>query len=314
MFRSKFYKGLRIIIVGLLSTAGLLFFTPTANADRVSVQGDGGVWAWDIYQYGITELTIFSGSSQNYDEVINVDGYDQFGRGMVNNGSFNGAYSDAVFVNGELVGSHITIPGTEGQDTYGSTMEITFSGNNVTALITSLDPTDLLVIDGDLGSDYLTEYDTLGSHFISYQKSPTNGLPVQDPIFMWETNGTINATDGDETPIVFITGTSLELKHYAYAYQINRAYNYQNQANNQRNADLFFAQFLAFVDEDPTRTDIFTYNFRDSAPVSAPVYVRKTTNLSFAQSLNASDTLSDPDGQLRATVDQIMSKYGSLIK
>ena len=46
----------------------------------------------------------------------------------------------------------------------------------------------------------------------------------------------------------------------------------------------------------------------------APVYVRQTSNLSFAQSLHASDTLSDPDGQLRKTVDQIMNKYGSLIK
>ena len=42
--------------------------------------------------------------------------------------------------------------------------------------------------------------------------------------------------------------------------------------------------------------------------------VRRTSNLSFAQSLYASDTLSDEDGQLRATVDQIMNKYGSLIK
>jgi hypothetical protein len=50
------------------------------------------------------------------------------------------------------------------------------------------------------------------------------------------------------------------------------------------------------------------------APAPAPVNVRQTSNLSFAQSLHASDTLSDEDGQLRATVDQIMSKYGSLIK
>jgi hypothetical protein len=42
--------------------------------------------------------------------------------------------------------------------------------------------------------------------------------------------------------------------------------------------------------------------------------VRQTNNLSFAQSLHGSDTLSDEDGQLRATVDQIMNKYGSLIK
>jgi len=42
--------------------------------------------------------------------------------------------------------------------------------------------------------------------------------------------------------------------------------------------------------------------------------VRQTSNLTFGQSLYASDTLSDPDGQLRVTVDQIMNKYGSLIK
>jgi hypothetical protein len=50
------------------------------------------------------------------------------------------------------------------------------------------------------------------------------------------------------------------------------------------------------------------------APAPAPVYVRQTSNLLFEQSLYASDTLSDPDGQLRKTVDQIMNKYGSLIK
>ena len=42
--------------------------------------------------------------------------------------------------------------------------------------------------------------------------------------------------------------------------------------------------------------------------------VRQTSNLSFAQSFHASDTLSDEDGELRKTVDQIMNNYGSLIK
>jgi hypothetical protein len=51
-----------------------------------------------------------------------------------------------------------------------------------------------------------------------------------------------------------------------------------------------------------------------AAPAPAPVYVRQTSNLTFTQSLYASDTLSDPDGELRKTVDQIMAKYGSLIK
>ena len=48
--------------------------------------------------------------------------------------------------------------------------------------------------------------------------------------------------------------------------------------------------------------------------VPAPANVRQTSNLSFAQSLHASDTLSDEDGELRKTVDQIMNKYGSLIE
>jgi hypothetical protein len=56
---------------------------------------------------------------------------------------------------------------------------------------------------------------------------------------------------------------------------------------------------------------VWTWN-GPTAP--APVYVRQTSNLTFAQSLYASDTLSDPDGELRKTVDQIMNKYGSLIK
>ena len=47
---------------------------------------------------------------------------------------------------------------------------------------------------------------------------------------------------------------------------------------------------------------------------TATANVRRTSNLTFAQSLYASDTLSDEDGELRKTVDQIMLKHGSLIK
>ena len=52
----------------------------------------------------------------------------------------------------------------------------------------------------------------------------------------------------------------------------------------------------------------------DGRPTAAPIDVRRTSNLTFAQSLYDSDKLSDPDGQLRKTVDQIMAKHGSLIK
>ena len=50
-----------------------------------------------------------------------------------------------------------------------------------------------------------------------------------------------------------------------------------------------------------------------SAPAPAPA-LRQTSNLSFDQSQYGSDTLSDPDGQLRKTIDSINAKYGNLIK
>lgn len=50
------------------------------------------------------------------------------------------------------------------------------------------------------------------------------------------------------------------------------------------------------------------------APAPAPVFVRKTTDLSFSESISGTDYLSDPDGELRKTVDQIMAIYGSLIR
>jgi len=51
-----------------------------------------------------------------------------------------------------------------------------------------------------------------------------------------------------------------------------------------------------------------------SAPTPAEISVRKSSNLTFKESLYASDKLSDPDGQLRKTVDAIDAKYGNLIK
>jgi len=71
---------------------------------------------------------------------------------------------------------------------------------------------------------------------------------------------------------------------------------------------------VALNDSTDYLKQVWTWNGISVAPAPAPVSVRQTSNLSFAQSLYASDTLSDPDGQLRKTVDQIMNKYGSLIK
>jgi hypothetical protein len=321
MFRSKFYKGLRMIIVGSLSTAGLLFLTPTASAEHVSIQGDGGDWVWfldlddyhwdtDDYHFNtIDELEIYETSDQDIE--INRDGYDNWGRGTVNGVVFDWFDSPAEFdLDGELVGREIIIPGPEGAEVNEDTYTVSFSNNNVTYLIESTDPTDDLVIFGDLGSDEYSFYTTLGSHFISYQRDTVTGLPTGgtgfDPIFKWETNGVIDFINEDDEPIVTITGQRLELTHYAYAYR-NDGFTSPEE---------FFTSFLKFIDEDKTRTDVFDINYW-TAPAPAPTpaaSIRRSTNLTFAQSLYASDTLSDPDGELRKTVDQIMNKYGSLIK
>jgi hypothetical protein len=296
---------LRIIIVGSLSTAGLLFFTPTANADQVSVQGDGGCWVWEpiIGSNHINELEIYDNCDQ--DNEIAGDGYDGWGRGMVNEDTFDWALSEAEFIDGELVGREMIIPGEEESDTEGSTYTVTFSKNNVKYLIESTSPEDFLVIRGNMGSDGDSFYTTLGSHFISYQQDEDTGLPLDDdpfdPIFKWETNGDIDFENEDDNPIVTIRGQSLQLTHYAYAYR----------TTGFTSSEEFFASFLKFIDADKTRTDIFDINWKATA---APVYVRQSSNLTFAQSLYASDTLSDPDGELRKTVDSINAKYANLIK
>jgi hypothetical protein len=62
------------------------------------------------------------------------------------------------------------------------------------------------------------------------------------------------------------------------------------------------------------------YSSEEPAPAPAPApkpvetYVRKSTNLQFNEAMYGSDKLSDPDGQLRKTVDAIDAKYGNLIK
>ena len=59
---------------------------------------------------------------------------------------------------------------------------------------------------------------------------------------------------------------------------------------------------------------VWSWDGVSTTPAPAAASIRRSTNLTFKESLYASDTLSDPDGHLRKTVDQIMNKYGSLIK
>jgi hypothetical protein len=59
---------------------------------------------------------------------------------------------------------------------------------------------------------------------------------------------------------------------------------------------------------------VWTWNGISVAPAPVETYVRKSSNLQFNEALYGSDKLSDPDGQLRKTVDAIDAKYGNLIK
>ena len=64
----------------------------------------------------------------------------------------------------------------------------------------------------------------------------------------------------------------------------------------------------------PTESYTFRYTGFSSGSVDARSSVRQTHNHSFASSLYGSDNLSDPDGQLKKTVDSINKQWGSLIK
>jgi hypothetical protein len=71
-----------------------------------------------------------------------------------------------------------------------------------------------------------------------------------------------------------------------------------------------------YLNDDATYLkQVWTWN-GPAAPAPKPVetYVRKSTNLQFNEAMYGSDKLSDPDGQLRKTVDAIDAKYGYLIK
>jgi len=296
----------KLTSVALLSSCGLVFIAPTATAADAVIQGSGACWVWNVGSTSVNELDIYDNC--NKDNRIHSDGYDGFGTGRVGAGEF-GSFGVAPTVDNVLVENQITVPGNAGEDSEGSSYTISFSNNNVTYLINSASETNQLRISGNLGSDFRTIYTTIGSHFISYQVNNDTGLPYGDPIFLWETNGTYTRDDNDDPPLenggdrvrVSTTGYMLQLKHYAYAHR-NTGFSSPNE---------FFNLFLKFVDENKNRTDVFTIDWR---PAPVPVYVRQSSNLTFAQSLYASDTLSDPDGQLRKTVDQIMNKYGSLIK
>jgi len=74
------------------------------------------------------------------------------------------------------------------------------------------------------------------------------------------------------------------------------------------------ADSQVYTTTTPTESYILRYTGFSSGTVRTTTTTRQTHSLSFSNSLYGSDELSDEDGELRKTVDQIMAKHGSLIK
>jgi len=279
----------------LLGVVLAIFLNPTAAmAQNYDVVGTEATWRWLVWDDFILELTIDENGDNFADEVLNWDGFDGFGTVNINATIF-----DTNGNNATISGGSVTFTDT---DHLGDTLNYQFQDNWYQTTV-SLDTAGSIKLFGDLGSDNQTAWTTIDGKLFSYQ----NALNTvhKDPIFYWPTPPTTYTNGNDDAELV-VSGTSLTFKLHAFAHQENISINHLD----------YMAKFAQFASENINRTDIFNYATWSPAPAPAPapVYVRQSSNLTFAQSLYASDTLSDPDGQLRKTVDQIMNKYGSLIK
>ena len=278
---------------------GILIASPSASfADYdYTVNGSEANWVWDIDDSitdGVDDLYIRDLNGNN----INGDLFDEFGVYYVDGDTFDTSSSG-----GDIVDGQIEFPGDEGENTEGGTVTWTFSNNNWHSVLTS-SSSEELKIRGNLGSDEWTTWLSQGSYLFSYEGDGANG-PDNDPIILWESDGEI-ITDGEDSRVdnddgvsITKTGTSLTLTVFAYAHRNDGSLDTAS----------YFNLFESFVNENKYRTDIFTPSYFAKKPVIA---LRKSSNLSFADSQYGSDMLSDPDGELRKLINVINLRYGTL--
>jgi hypothetical protein len=279
---------LRILLGAVLA----IYLNPTtAMATDYDVVGTEATWRWALSNHNITELTIYENGG-NFSPALNYDGFDGWGNVAIGGINFTTNGASAT-----ISGGSVTFTDT---DHPGDTLNYQFQ-NNWWQTTVSLDTAGSIKLFGNLGSDSEAAWTTIDGKLFSYQR--IGDFVYSDPIFYWSTPPTTYANNNDNTELV-VSGTSLVSKLYAFAHQEDSSINHLD----------YMAKFAQFASENINRTDIFNYATWSPAPAPAPVFIRQTSNLTFTQSLYASDTLSDEDGQLRVTVDQIMNKYGSLIK
>ena len=282
---------LRILLGAVLA----IFLNPTAAmANNYDVVGTEATWRWTLTNDRMSEVQIDENGGNFSHPVLNTDGLDGGGSVQIGGVVFNTNGSSATISGGSVTFTDADHPG--------DTINYQFQ-NNWWQTTVSLDTSGSIAFTQNLGSDSQTQWTTIDGKLFSYQNF--SNYVYNDPVFYWPTSPTTYANNNDN-PVLVVSGTSLTLKLHAFAHQINSSINHID----------YMTRLAQFASENVNRTDIFNYATWSPAPAPAPapVFVRQSSNLSFAQSLHASDTLSDEDGQLRATVDQIMNKYGSLIK
>lgn len=135
----------------------------------------------------------------------------------------------------------------------------------------------------------------------NYQWSTVDGWLYDTPSYFVGSTQTNICTDTDR----FCSGTVTNLD---LSTQVGQQFIFQ-----QISLDGLFGRATLVISEV---NGVITAPEPESAPVPAPaeVSVRKSSNLQFHEALYGTDKLSDPDGQLRKTVDAIDAKYGYLIK
>jgi hypothetical protein len=201
-----------------------VFGLSPVQADESDWQRNVGTeadWCWLIYDNldEVDEVNIVQSGIEcdSWDETINDDGYDGYG----------------YFTN---------------ETSFTRTIQ-----NNWVEWSAQADSPATLTIDGNFGCDSNCVFVTRDGLFITYQgvSSDTGEQPRWDPIFVWDTNGTITYEDGDDNPYVTLEGTSLRLRHYVYGFINDQALS----------VDEFLDLFAAFVRENPERMDIFTTSY-----------------------------------------------------
>ena len=245
------YKLLGLVLATTVSGTGI------ASAADIEVEGTEATWVWQVNDNavdGIWEITIYD--NNNLEDELLGDGYDTFG-----------------FV--EINDRRVPV-GT-------ANVTRTFADNWVEWVITVSEESSLEIY-GNMGCDRYCKFVNLGDRIFNYQENSRTRQPNYDPIFSWETDGTVNKTDYRDLPTVTKTGTSLTLRHHAYAY-IN---------DETLSPAEFFSLFSIWVQENPNRTDIFRTNWVGGGSAFIPLSASTTSPVSLTA---AGNTLTCSPGQ-----------------